>query len=331
MDHAMGLTTVAADTDLTEWIPTRVTHTADGVAISWCWADGARFDEPFWTESATHLMADPFRLLFQHTGNLADLQRHAEQRRAIAPSGFVFHLSRCGSTLVGRALGSMPGVRVLSEPAPLDHMLRAMADRSFREQVAAARWILQALAPVETDDDRHLVVKLDGWHIHQFPILRAAFPDVPWIFLSRDPLEVMVSHERQLGAQMIPGTMPRELLQVPDGDHTLSEYGAHVLAAFLRSAVQHHGDGGLLVDYTELPNALTTRIASHFGLAGDMPSDSVMSVHAKNPAVPFTPDGRSKRDIASASLVATSDQVIGNDHRAFEAARLAQLADEARP
>jgi hypothetical protein len=330
MDHTMGLSTIDSTTDLAGWMPIRVEPTPDGPAISWCWAEGARFDDPFWTESANRLMADPFRLLFQHTGTLADLERHAEQHPGIAPSGFIFHLSRCGSTLVGRALASMPGGRVLSEPLPLDQMMRAMSDRPFDEQVLAARWMLQALAPVKSDDVRHLVVKLDCWHIPFFPVLRAAFPDVPWIFLSREPAEVMVSHDRQYGAQMIPGALPNAQLQVPAGEHSLIEHGAHVLAGFLRSAVQYHHDGGLLVDYTELPDALATRIAPHFGLDGVVP-ESVFAVHSKNPAMPFAPDSASKRSVASEETIEACDRIIGTYHRAFEVARLAQLSAEAHP
>jgi hypothetical protein len=323
----VGAGTIETTTDLTGWIPIRVEQTPDGSAISWCWAEGAQFDDPFWTESANRLMSDPFRLLFQHTGTLADLERHVELHRAIPPSGFIFHMSRCGSTLVGRALGSMPGGHVLSEPIPLDQMLRTMSDRPFDEQVLAARCMLHALSPAATDRDQHLVVKLDCWHIPFFPVLRAAFPDVPWIFLSREPVEVMVSHDRQHGAQMIPGALPNDLLQVPEGDHALVEHGAHVLAGFLLSAVEYHHDGGLLVDYTELPNAIATRIAPHFGLMG-VPPESVLAVHSKNPAMPFTPDGASKRSVASDEVVEACDRIIRDTHRSFEVARLAQLARE---
>ena len=37
----------------------------------------------------------------------------------ILPSGFVFHESRCGSTLAANMLGGVPGAMVLAEPPPL--------------------------------------------------------------------------------------------------------------------------------------------------------------------------------------------------------------------
>ncbi len=320
-------TTIDAHTDLTGWIPIRVEHAGEEIGISWCWAEGARFEEPFWTDSVQRLMADPFRLIFQHFGSVADLQRHADKHDAIEPNGFIYHLSRSGSTLVGRALGSLTGVRVLSEPAPLDQMLRAMSHRPFDEQVLATRSMLRSLAPGYSVADRALIVKLDAWHIHLFPVLRAAFPDVPWIFLSRDPVQVMVSHEGQRAAQMIPTTLPRNLLQVPDGDLNLTEYGAHVLAGILRSAVRFQGDGGMFVDYTELPDALTTRIAPLFGITG-VPTAEVLAANAKHPTTIFEADGETKRSVASESMRLTTSAIIGDAHAAFETIRLAQLLSE---
>lgn len=326
----MGVGTITDLVDLTGWVPIRVERDESDVAVSWCWADGKRFDRPFWTDSINALLSDPFRMLFQHSGNLADLIRHADQHGAIEPTGFVYHLSRCGSTLVARALGSLPGVCVLSEPAPVDHMFRAVADRPFNEQVLAIRAIVRALAPEHSEQDRHLVIKLDSWHIHQFAVLRAAFPATPSIFLARDPLEVMVSHHRQHGAQMIPGAIPAELLHVPPGDHTLVEYGAQVLARMLDAAVQHHEDGAILVDYTELPDALTTRIAPHFRIPIDGTIDGVLAHHAKNPALTFQPDGTTKRQEANSTTLAAAENICGLPYRRFNEIRVAQLTLEAR-
>ena len=321
----MGVTTIDQSTDLSGWVPVRAANVDGDVAISWCWANDARFDEPFWTETASRLMADPFRLLFQHTGCLGDLRCHAERHPAIAPSGFVYHLSRCGSTLIGRALGSLPGVRLLSEPAPLDHLVRALEHHSNDEQRDAVRWMLSALSPQYSPEDRQLVVKLDAWHIHLFPLLRRAFPTVPWIFVSRDPVEVMASHKRQRGAQMIRGALPRHVVRVPEGDLSPLEYGAHALNSMLESALRYHDDGGLLVDYSELPGAITERIAPHFGIAPGDVSASVLGTHAKNPVLPFTADTNVKQAVLSHEARHDIERVVGATHRSFEQARLIGL------
>jgi hypothetical protein len=48
--------------------------------------------------------------------------------RPLDPAGMIFHLSRCGSTLVSRLLGTLPGVVVVSEPAQLKALLGLAPD-----------------------------------------------------------------------------------------------------------------------------------------------------------------------------------------------------------
>jgi hypothetical protein len=323
----MGMNTVSTSTDLAGWVPSRVEKAGDNLTIAWCWADGARFDEPFWTESISRLLADQFRLLFQHTSNLEGLRDHSERHNAAPPVGFVFHLSRCGSTLVGQALGSIPGTRVLSEPAPLDQLLRAMADRPEAEQVAAARWMVSALSPPVSDDHQRVIIKMDAWQIHFFPILRQAFPDVPWIFLGRDPIEVMVSHQNHYGAQMIPGALPRELFAIPEGEHTLAEYGAHVLAGILRAGVEHVASGGLLVDYSDLPNAIEGTITKHFGMDDLKVLPAVLARDAKNPVMLFVPDRVTKQAKADEEIRKVVARLIDPSYQAFLAALDVQRSD----
>ena len=49
------------------------------------------------------------------------------------------------------------------------------------------------------------MIKLDAWNIGELPLLRECFPDTPWLFLYRDPLEIAVSHLRRPGMHMVPG------------------------------------------------------------------------------------------------------------------------------
>ena len=69
--------------------------------------------------------------------------------------------------------------------------------------------------------------------------------------------------------QMFPHWIdPALLAPAPEDQPSLSPdaYAAHVLACFLRAATEHHRDGGLLVEYGELPEATASRVLAHFGL-----------------------------------------------------------------
>ncbi|PAV93766.1 hypothetical protein WR25_26873 [Diploscapter pachys] len=58
----------------------------------------------------------------------------------LTPSALVFHASRCGSTLIAQLLASQARNIVLSEPPPLDNLLRAA-----RQDPSAAAWQADAL------------------------------------------------------------------------------------------------------------------------------------------------------------------------------------------
>jgi hypothetical protein len=65
------------------------------------------------------------------------------------------------------------------------------------------RAMLSTLGQPRRGSEEHLFIKFEAWHVLMLPIIRKAFPEVPWIFLYRDPVDVLVSQMEQPG-QMIP-------------------------------------------------------------------------------------------------------------------------------
>ena len=177
-----------------------------------------------------------------------DPDRRARRARAgMEPSGFVFHGSRCGSTLVSGMLASVPQFLVLSEPLPVDDLLRANAAEA--DKVRWLRSLVSALGRRRHGDERAFVLKLDAWSALDLAIVRHAFPDVPWVFLFRRPVQVLASHFRQRGAHMVPGAIDPELFGL-DRESIAAmppeEYCARVLAAIFRSALEHRDRAGAL-------------------------------------------------------------------------------------
>jgi hypothetical protein len=184
----------------------------------------------------------------------------------------------------------------------------------------------QARNPGET----RCFVKLDCWHSLDLPLFRRAFPDTPWVFLYRDPVEVMVSHVRRRGMQMIPDFVPPAVFGldladgVPDDD-----YCARVLAAVCEGAARHYpAGGGRLVDYRELPEALFTTILPHFGVTVSEAEAAVIrqtaARDAKAPQQAFAPDGATKRQAATAAVREICERRLGPVHRRLAALRAAE-------
>jgi hypothetical protein len=285
------------------WAPIRV-HQREAPLVEWCWLDGLGFDDPFFVQTVERAFQTPFSLLFRRETPIGALET---LEPGLAPSGFILHGSRCGSTLVARMLAAAPQNLVLSEPPPVDEVLRWNAPEADR-----SRWlrgIVSALGRPRRPDQRAYILKLDAWSTSSLRLLRHAFPEVPWVFLSREPIQVLASHFRRRGAHMVPGALDPALFGL-DGDALASmtpeEYCARVLASIYRSALEHRDGLALFVDYRDLPGAVFERILDAFGIdAGEAELAAMREVagaDAKNPRLSFSSDGEAKEREASPAL-----------------------------
>ena len=221
----------------------------------------------------------------------------------MALAGLVLHASRCGSTLVVRALGTWPGLTVVDEPPALDEALTAV--RKGGDPVAVAA-VLSELG--ETGE--RVIVKTDAWHVLELPRLLAAAGDVPWLFVHRDPAEILVSHAAVPGSHTVPGVLDEVWFGPPRTIHPLP-HAAAVLAA-VYSAAATHAAARQLLDHAELPAAVTTWVAGHFGLdPAEADTDALQAVlgrHAKHPHLSYGDDRAGKQAAVTpliADLVAT--------------------------
>src|SRR3954471_8081828 len=191
-----------------DWLPVALLPLGGGDAlIDWACFAGAELTDPFFAVSAMRAASRPFNRLFPYVTRLGALLD--EPGPAREPDGFVFHQSRCGSTLVARMLGALPRSTSVSEAPPIDAVLQLGLAAGWSEARRSA--VLRAM--VGTYGRRAerrggpFFVKLDSWHTLALPLFRAAFPTVPWVFLYRDPVEILVSQIRQRGAQTVPQLM----------------------------------------------------------------------------------------------------------------------------
>jgi hypothetical protein len=285
------------------WLPAQ----AVGPAIDWAHFAGAPLSEPFFTESARRAAARPFNRLFRHVTRIGDFVRQAEAGDSLAPDGFIFHMSRCGSTLVAQMLAALPGVVMVSEAAPLDAVVRLGAPEPLKAMVAA-------LGRRRSGDESRYFIKLDFAHALALPLFRAAFPGTPWLFLYRDPVEVLVSQMRMRGTQAL--TRP---------DLPPEESCAQLLAAVCEAAVDEIGrGGGLTVNHAALPGAMA-RILGHFGIACGAAEEALMAPasrrDAKSPAAEFAADAEAKRTRATAAVRRAAEAHLAAPYRRLEALR----------
>ena len=255
------------------WIPVRL-YWNDGLpAIDWCYLGARGFLESSFEQTVEACLRYPANLLFRHQTSIEVLRQLSEQRPGLQPTGFIFHMSRSGATAISRRLAAVPENIVISEARPVDSVLRAhLRDEKLTdvERIDWLRWLLSALGQPRLGTPQHLFIVFDAWNALELPLVRRAFPDVPWVFLYRDPLEMLASQMEQRGAETIPGVFPPGYFGMPPDSAVAlepEEYCATVLAAICQAALRQHADGGMLINYSQPPEEVWSSISEFFGVA----------------------------------------------------------------
>lgn len=310
--------------DRPEWLPVLVrpapaARPPTDTVVEWARADQLELREPFFSQTVERLLQQPFNRLLRPRTGLDGLLDFAAAHPGVPLAGIVAHVSRCGSTLVSSWLGASPQRLSLSEPAPLDDVLRLRGLR-VEEHVALVRAVVSALAQPRRGQERRAFVKLDAWHTPSLPLLRAAFPTVPVVGLARDPVEVLVSSERQRGAHMVPGALPPEgfgmtwdeVVTLPPADY-MARVLSHLLDAMLAADVDLH------VDHADLA-AARGRVLDLFDVdetAETAALDLVSTRHAKTPERSYADDSADKQRSASPALRTAAERLARPSYEEF--------------
>ena len=207
--------------DFRYWSPIRVYETGGRAFIDWCYLGKDRFTAPFHDDTIENRLREPFNLLFRRQTPIEFLGEIDQRERGIAPTGFIFHVSRCGSTLVSQMLAALSKNIVISEASIIDKIVRAnhsFPNISIEQKAIWLRWLFNALARKRFDEEEHFFVKFDSWSVLDLPLIERAFPDTKWIFMYRNPVEVIVSNLREPGIQMIPGAIEAIFPAITDGN-----------------------------------------------------------------------------------------------------------------
>jgi len=311
------------------WLPARSVPTGGAPAFDWAWFGTERVVGPFYEDAVRRAASLPFNQMFRTRTSLATLVEGAHSAAEAAPNGLVFHMSRCGSTLVSEMLASVAHHHVVSEPEPLDAVVQWASGASVSSSagVAAVRAVVAALGRHRSGAVRRFFVKLDSWHTLALPLFRAAFPDVPWLFLYREPLEVVASHARQPGAHTVAGAMPADILGIAGAAELSAEqYCAAALGSVCGAVLDHWQlGGGLLASYDSLATMMAREIPRHFGFIPDPEERAAMrsatARHSKDRMVAFVPDSQSKRHAASPAAAAAVEFYLRPFHARLETLR----------
>lgn len=278
------------------WLPYRYQPKHD--VVNWLIPIG-HATEPFQDEYLSRCCQQLFNQIIQPRSSLEFASRQASHLQAVQPAGFIFHLSRCGSTLISGCLSELDSTCVFSESPLLTELLLDDQLSLEAQQISLRAFIyLQAAA---FPGRSQMIIKWNAWDIFRWGVIRTLFPQVPVIFLVRDPVEILASHQRLAGRHMagdlgLAGVNPVFACR----HESLLVWRSNVLEALLREMNKFiHDPLVLRMDYSHLDANQIKKVGHHFGLFSDDKSFQEITrrlqFHSKTPGVAFANDSRDKQ------------------------------------
>jgi len=123
-----------------------------------------------------------------------------EQHELHNPAGFIFHMSKCGSTLMSKVLDQPETQMIIKEPTPLHENLWQYLTNNWQTPVELTehnlrliRNLIQMLGRPRLANQQSYYVRFRSWNIAFVEAIQTAFPDTPSLFMYRDPVKVMAS------------------------------------------------------------------------------------------------------------------------------------------
>jgi hypothetical protein len=118
-------------------------------------------------------------------------------KKYVYPSGFIFHLGRSGSTLLSKILARNRNHLVISEAAPLNQIWEILKEINDMNKLEEFKIIYQnlllSMLRHRLKSHKYSFIKFTSYNIHFFQYINDIFPDVPAIFLYKEPNEVISS------------------------------------------------------------------------------------------------------------------------------------------
>jgi hypothetical protein len=216
----------------------------------------------------------------------------------LSPSGIVFHITRCGSTLIGNFLRTSQNTTVVSEAAPFAQVLDAGSiPGTPRDGEVVRREMLNALVRIFARYGSHepnkVVLKLHAFGLLAIERARACWPDVPFLILIRNPIDVIVSNISRPAGWLQWRSWPRNEQQ---GDWSLSpnheemndeEYCGRAIGALCEAGIRGRDDKCLVVCYENIDATTFLRVRTFFGLpSSDVQAQdirNILSIYSKDP------------------------------------------------
>jgi hypothetical protein len=230
---------------LYNWYPVKLLKEGNELKCQWKYFEGVTFIDPFFSETLTKASSININSSnYRSVSDLTILIDWATTFDVIQPTALIFHISRCGSTLLSQALTLTDEHNVLSEVPFIDDLLKLLTIDEWLVNTGYQK-ILKAAISIygqQTNyNQKRLLIKSDSWHIYYTSLFRLLYPNTPFLLLYREPNEVLQSQQKKRGMHAVPDLIPDEILGVTKGINEYVDLDTHiadVLKSYLSSFIK---------------------------------------------------------------------------------------------
>jgi hypothetical protein len=282
------------------WIPYKLVIENKTPLVHWLYVGDKIFNEPFFNETISACKSHTYNSVkYKCVSSLESILEWADTLPEINKISFIFHISRCGSTLLSQLIGLDKKYIVLAEVPFFDELLRLNyklknVDEKFQLKILDAA--IKFMGQKKSGDEEQIFIKTDSWHICFYKPYKQLYPKSEMILLYRRPDEVISSHQKKRGMQAVPmliepqvfGFSKKEISQF-----TLNMYTAKVLEKYLLlfEEIETTDKFTLLLDYKQGAMQLIQQMAEYLKITWDekhiLKMQERAKFHSKHPQQNF--------------------------------------------
>lgn len=192
------------------WLPIKLIPENNKLFAEWIFLGDVRFTKPFFDENiAACKLANlmPENQIKKRKTPLEFIIEVAKTIETFQPSLFIYHTSRCGSTLASQLLCLDDENIVTPEFEMIDSILRINEKGNIvseSERTELIKSIILLAGQKRFKNQKRHIIKLDSWHFLYFNELNRLFPESKQMIFFRDPDSIFNSVIKKPGIQFIP-------------------------------------------------------------------------------------------------------------------------------
>ncbi|QLC67840.1 sulfotransferase family protein [Flavobacterium sp. LPB0248] len=222
---------------ISNWIPIKLIEKESEVYFEWIYLSDIPFADPFFDETIAKCRSHSYNSkYFKVVSTVENLIDWSKELDFVELKGLIFHVSRCGSTMLSQSLSTSAENIMVSEAPIIDEILRSDAfDKETKTVLLKS--VIRFIGQRRFSEQKNLIIKLDAWSIFKASYLRSVFPEVPFALLYRNPGEVLRSHQKMAGMHMVPNLIPSSVFGITSKEiqeTSFQQYQALVLEKYFQ-------------------------------------------------------------------------------------------------